>query len=44
MIIEKTEAQIKHEPPPFGKPLLADVLLSDYFLTYIKLSKYAKLK
>jgi hypothetical protein len=25
MIIEKTEAQIKHETPPFGKPLLAEV-------------------
>jgi hypothetical protein len=25
MIIEKTEAEIKHETPPFGKPLLVAV-------------------
>ena len=26
MIIENTEAEIKHETPPFGKPLLCEVL------------------
>jgi hypothetical protein len=37
MIIEKTKAEIKHETPPFGKPLLGVVFVSKmeigYFLT-----------
>jgi hypothetical protein len=42
MIIEKTEAEIKHEPPPFGKPLLC-VRLIFFMLIFSKLETILKI-
>jgi hypothetical protein len=36
MIIEKTKAEIKHETPPFGKPLLVAVFFLFDFQHYRK--------